>query len=93
MERDAPLAALDALVDELATTDPEHGDVAVSDESGWTLTAFGDGRLLWENVEETDGEERLLFGVPREEVVRLFRLVASGELESVDRLPWRRRGA
>jgi hypothetical protein len=56
MDRDPPLEALDALILELGEPDdPEHPDVAVQHETGWTLSAFGSGLILWENVE--DGPE------------------------------------
>jgi hypothetical protein len=91
MDRDPPVESLPELVGELDSADPEHGDVAIADESGWTLTAYPDGRLLWEDVEEGD-EELELTDVSREEMVRLFGLVARGDLQAVHDLPWKRRG-
>ena len=42
-----PLASLDSLLDELRTTDREHGDVSVvHEESGWSISAHRDGRLV-----------------------------------------------
>ena len=40
MESDPPVEAVRDLVEELAGADVEHPDVAVSHESGWTLSAF-----------------------------------------------------
>ncbi|HEV2070773.1 MAG TPA: hypothetical protein VGR26_13350 [Acidimicrobiales bacterium] len=37
-----------SLLDELERATAEHGDVAVTHESGWTLTVFGGGRVAWE---------------------------------------------
>lgn len=48
MEQDPPDEAVRVLLDELDTADAEHPDVAVSHESGWTLSAFRGGRLVWE---------------------------------------------
>jgi hypothetical protein len=90
MESDPTPGQLAALIEELDLADEEHPDVAVSDESGWTLSAFSDGRVLWQNVEDGD-EEFLLAGVPRGEVLRLFELVAASGLEAIHKEPWVRR--
>jgi len=90
MDRDPPVESLKALVGELDSADPEHPDVAVSDESGWTLSAYPDGWVRWENVEEGD-EAFELADVSRDEVARLFTLVARGDLDAVRELPWSRR--
>ncbi len=79
--------ALTDLLAELDTHDPEHPDVAVSDKTGWTLSAFPSGRVVWENVEE-DGPPRHLSSVARAEVHRLFTLVAQGDWQAVEALPW-----
>ncbi len=50
MESDPPVEAVRDLVEELARADVEHPDVAVSRESGWTLSAFVGGRLVWQSV-------------------------------------------
>ncbi len=88
MEQQAPLGSIAALLAELDQADGEHTDVAVSHESGWTLSAFADGRLVWENV-EGDEEPAHLENVPRDEAVRLGTLVATGDLEQVAAEPWR----
>lgn len=87
MEQEAAVSAIPSLVDELREVDGEHTDVAVSDESGWTLSAFSDGRLVWENV---DGEQPPvhLGHVPRDEVIRLFQLVGLGQLSQIAALSW-----
>jgi hypothetical protein len=54
MERDPPKEAVRALLDEPDVADVEHPDVAVSPESGWTLSAFSGGWLVWENVERDE---------------------------------------
>jgi hypothetical protein len=87
MERNPAPEALAGLVAELDSADAEHGDVAISDESGWTLSAYPNGSIVWENVEE--GEPRYLTSVSRKNLVELMRLVASGDLSAVENLPWR----
>lgn len=88
MEQQAPLDTFAALLAELDHADGEHTDVAISHESGWTLSAFADGRLVWENV-EGDEEPGHLEDVPRDEAVRLGTLVATGDLDQVAARPWR----
>ncbi len=53
-ERPTATVRFASLLDELERASTEHGDVAVTHESGWTLTVFGGGRVAWENVEEDD---------------------------------------
>jgi hypothetical protein len=49
---------LPTLVAELdAYEDDEHPDIAVSHESGWTLSAFPSGLLVWENVYADDEDD------------------------------------
>ncbi|MEU7876153.1 hypothetical protein [Dactylosporangium sp. NPDC049140] len=78
-----------------AYEDDEHPDIAVSHESGWTLSAFPSGLLVWENV-DADGEEdswpatpRHLREVPRERLPELLALCADGQFDELERLPWR----
>jgi hypothetical protein len=88
MEVDPPFEVLDALVAELDRLDAEHPDVAVSHESGWTLTASPSGRLLYENVDDLDQEPRHLV-VDRRRASELFRVLAVGELSRLEAEPWR----
>lgn len=87
MERNPPLNALRELVAELDAAQTEHGDVAISDESGWTLSGYRNGAVVWENVEE--GEPRHLTSVSREDLLELMRLVASGDLGAVEKKAWK----
>lgn len=46
------ISVIKNVLDELdEPLDPEHPDVALSHESGWTLPAFSGGLVIWENVE------------------------------------------
>lgn len=87
MESNPPVDALDALLAELDYIDPEHPDVAVSHESGWTLSAFPSGRLIYENVEDLGLPARQLFA-DRAAARDLFRLVAAGDLELIEAERW-----
>ncbi|MGH9151742.1 MAG: hypothetical protein ACRD03_04995 [Acidimicrobiales bacterium] len=75
------------MVEELASPDVEHPDVAVTHDSGWTLSAFAGGRVVWENVEE-GGEPRHRVRVEGPEVVRLFEALAVGDVAAVDAEAW-----
>jgi hypothetical protein len=75
--------------------DGEHSAVSVSDESGWTIIGFPDGLVVWENVEDEEGEggyagPRHMENVPREDLDHLMRLVVSGDLASIEEMDWRR---
>ncbi|MFG3257090.1 hypothetical protein [Streptomyces sp. NPDC048172] len=78
------------VLDGLAEADDEHPDVSLSHESGWYLSAFRDGLLVWENTEDGSAPPGELREVAREEILRLFGLLARGDIASVERLPWRR---
>jgi hypothetical protein len=75
-----------ALYDELAAEDDEHPSVSVEHESAWSLGAYGGGLLVWENVE--DGEPTHKTGVSRADVLRLWRLLANGEIDAVASESW-----
>ncbi|MDX6359267.1 MAG: hypothetical protein QOH37_2321 [Nocardioidaceae bacterium] len=78
---DSVLAELDIPID------VEHPDIAVTDESGWTLSATSGGLLVWENV-DTDDPPRHRRAVDRSEVRRLFEAVGRGDLPTVDLVDW-----
>ncbi|WP_031013812.1 hypothetical protein [Streptomyces sp. NRRL F-5727] len=78
------------VLDGLAQADDEHPDVSLTHESGWCLSAFRGGLLVWENPDEdsvTPGETR---DVTREETLRLFGLLAAGDIASVEAFSWQR---
>ncbi|MDT0488177.1 hypothetical protein [Streptomyces doebereineriae] len=79
------------VLDGLADADDEHPDVSLTHESGWCLSAFHGGLLVWENPDDDSlggGEMR---EVAREEILRLFGLLAAGDTASVEALPWENR--
>ena len=87
MEEQPPRESITALLDELSQADPDHPDVAVSHESGWTLSVFPSGRVVWENVEEDD-EPRHMFLHDRTELVQLLNTLADGRVGDVDLAAW-----
>lgn len=78
------------VLDGLVQADDEHPDVSLTHESGWSLSAFGDGLLVWENPDEDSMAPGEIRDVSREEVLRLFGLLAAGDIASVEALSWQR---
>ena len=70
------------------SNDKEHPDVALTHESGWCLSAFPSGLLVWENDEINSGP-RHMKAVPREEVLRLWLQLARGEIGTIEAEPWK----
>ncbi|MFF0741775.1 hypothetical protein ACFYVL_15365 [Streptomyces sp. NPDC004111] len=86
------------VVDGLAEPEAANPEVSLTHESGWSLTAFAGGLMLWENVEEAEegadgGSHALtLDDVAAEEAARLFALLAAGEVEKIAGLGWQQTG-
>ena len=74
------------LYDELVVQDDEHPNVSVEHETAWSLGAFSAGLLVWENVEA--GEPRHMRNVSREDVIRLWCLLAPGDIDAINGEPW-----
>jgi hypothetical protein len=92
MERDIPLDQLPSLLDQLDPRDAEHAEVAVMDESGWSVavTQADDAyRLVWEDVEASTAAPVHMVGVGRERALEIMALVAKGRLDEVAGLEWR----
>jgi hypothetical protein len=83
----APIEMMRQALTTLEVEDQEHPDVSLTHESGWCLSAFPSGLLIWENV-ETDDEPRHMAGVPRAQVLELWQALAQGDIERVDSEPW-----
>ncbi len=82
-------ATMRTILDGLADADDEHPDVSLTHENGWSLSAFPSGELLWllwENLDEPDAQPRQISGVAKDEVLRLFGLLAKGETTEIERL-------
>jgi hypothetical protein len=91
-DRDPPRSALDALLDEVEE-DPsnhEHVGVAVTHESGWSISFYAGWRVVLEHLDELDLEPRHIdIGHDRAAALRLMNAAASGEFSTLERLPWR----
>ncbi|MFI6050982.1 hypothetical protein ACIBCO_12955 [Streptomyces violascens] len=82
-------AMMRTILDGLADADDEHPDVSLTHENGWSLSAFPSGELLWllwENLDDPDAAPRQVSGVSKDEVLRLFGLLATGDTAEIDRL-------
>ncbi|MCX5232492.1 hypothetical protein ABZY16_32500 [Streptomyces sp. NPDC006553] len=74
----------------LAQADDEHPDVSLSHESGWCLSAFRGGLSVWENPDDDSVAPGEMRDADREETLRLCGLLAVGDIESIEALPWPR---
>jgi hypothetical protein len=83
----ASVEALPGLIAELDLADGEHTDVSVELDSGWALSAYQNGQVIWGNV-EADAEVGQLTGVSRAEMVELFTHLVNGDIEAVSSRPW-----
>ncbi len=87
-EEEPPLDSLSALYDELEYEDEEHPDVSLTHESEWNLGAYGGGLLIWENLETTNNEVRHMKNVSKEKVLELWRKLAEGKIDEINREAW-----
>lgn len=87
-EENPPIESLAKLYDELLSADREHGDVAVvHDDSGWSMSAHRDGRLVLEHL--GSGGERHMIPVPKARVLELWRRLIDGDIDGLLREPWK----
>jgi hypothetical protein len=71
----------------LEIEDEEHPDVWLTHESGWCLSAFPSGLVIWENI-DGENEPRHMTGVPREKALELWQALAKGALERIESEGW-----
>lgn len=71
---------------ELDVDDDEHPSVSLAHDSEWTLSAFPDGLVIWENA-ELDVAQHMLH-VSRSKVLELWTKLAEGQIEAVKQEPW-----
>lgn len=79
------------ILDSLDQEDAGEEDVSLVHESGWTLTLFQSGILVYENLNRPiEAHPRFLATGTREEALGYWRLLAAGKLTELDALPWQR---
>jgi len=90
MDPGGPSADFLALLRELEDrpADTEHGSVAVTHESAWSLRVSRGGYVTFENLEAEGGRERHMEKVPVIKILELFQHLAEGNLAAVEREPW-----
>jgi hypothetical protein len=87
-ERAPTVERLREILTELERPDPEHPDVWLTHESGWTLSVYESGLLVWENPESTV-EPRHQIDVPRETALAMWLELARGDVAALERRSWR----
>jgi hypothetical protein len=88
MESGQPLSVLPALLDELEHSTADQPDVSVSHESGATLSVFGGGKVVFEDVESDDPPGHM-DGLDRAAMLRLLTMLAEGRVDEIAAEPWR----
>jgi hypothetical protein len=77
---------------ELDQDDPEHPDAWPSHESGWSLSVFQSGLVVWEYVEDA-GEPRIerrhQAVVSREKALDLWLKLSRAEFDAIEQEAWR----
>ncbi|MFM9927566.1 hypothetical protein VLK31_31625 [Variovorax sp. H27-G14] len=68
--------------------DTEHGSVAVTHESEWSLAASRGGYITFENLEAEGRGERHMDELPASKILELFRHLAEGNLAAIEQEPW-----
>ncbi|MER7541242.1 hypothetical protein ABTX77_41885 [Streptomyces sp. NPDC097704] len=67
----------------------EHPDVSVTDdESSWTVSAFQDGTLVLENLDDSNVQPCHLQQVSRAEMIRVMVMLVHGDLPALQQLDW-----
>ena len=66
--------------------DHEHPSVSLTHESEWSMSAFPDGLVIWENAEEDVA--RHMHHVSRSRVLELWTKLAEGQIDEIEAEPW-----
>ncbi|QSI33161.1 hypothetical protein GNX71_27765 [Variovorax sp. RKNM96] len=90
VEPGGPNSDFPALLRELEDRpeDTEHGSVAVTHESEWSLAVSRGGYITFENLEAEGGGERHMDELTVSKIHELFRHLAEGNLAAIEQEPW-----
>ena len=69
-----------------AGNDDEHPSVSLTHDSEWSISAFPDGLVIWENASEDVACHML--HVSRSRVLELWTLLAEGRIDTILGEPW-----
>lgn len=88
-ENNPPVESFSDLYDELLSADDEHPDVSIiHDDSGWSLSAYRSGLLVFEHLGH-QGEKFHMRDVHKKRVLELWRLLAAGDIAGILSEPWK----
>lgn len=80
-------AEMDRLLDSLVMDDDQNPDVSLTHESGWTLSVFDGGLVVWQNRDTGDDPVHMT-NLSRQQVLSLWHNLARGETESLQAHAW-----
>ena len=88
MNSDPGIHTFPELLAELKTRphDEEHGQVSVTSDTEWCIAVSLSGTVTFENLES--GEPRHMKQVPEGKVLELWRLLAEGDVATLEQEPW-----
>ena len=81
-----PPTRLRQILAELDVPDPEHPDTWLTHESGWTLSVYESGLVLFANA---DGAASHMNSVSRERALELWLILANGRIDELAALQWK----
>ncbi len=85
---DPPVESLSDLYDELYHSGIIDGNVAViHDESGWCMSAYRDGGVLFGRLGTVD-EDLRMNSVSKERVLHLWKRLIDGDIDGLLKEPW-----
>ena len=72
---------------ELGEQNLEHPNTSLTHQSGWTLSVFQSGLVVWKNM-QLPGEPRHQVELSPEKVLELWLKLSRGEIEAIEEEPW-----
>jgi len=86
---EAALRTLLQQLDDPAIDEAEHPDISlVHDASGWSVSAYPSGVVTMENLDSRDTPPLYMKGKSRTDVLGLWRKLARGEIEAIQKENW-----
>jgi hypothetical protein len=75
------------LLASLEAVDDEHPDVSLTHEAGWSLSVFGSGLVVLENVETGEGPWHMR-SIAKQDAFEMWKLLAAGQVDQLGRREW-----